>query len=73
MNWEESSLAKFSKLLGFSIEGLEKEILDFLSKIRKGGKGYIAKGCWRNQNLKGNSRGWNVQLNIKGVARRIVT
>ncbi|RVW80650.1 hypothetical protein CK203_044356 [Vitis vinifera] len=34
-NWEESSLAKFSKLLGFSIEGLEREILDFLSKIRK--------------------------------------
>ena len=33
--WEESSLAKFSKLLGFSIEGLEKEILDFLSTIRK--------------------------------------
>ncbi|RVW77398.1 hypothetical protein CK203_048084 [Vitis vinifera] len=34
-NWEESSLAKFSKLLGFSIEVLEREILDFLSKIRK--------------------------------------
>ncbi|RVW39285.1 AUGMIN subunit 5 [Vitis vinifera] len=34
-DWEESSLAKFSKLLGFSIEGLEREILDFLSKIRK--------------------------------------
>ena len=34
-NWEESSLAKFSKLLGFSIEGLEREILDFLSNIRK--------------------------------------
>ena len=34
-DWEENSLAKFSKLLGFSIEGLEREILDFLSKIRK--------------------------------------
>ena len=33
--WEGSSLAKFSKLLGFSIEGLERKILDFLSKIRK--------------------------------------
>ncbi|RVW62509.1 hypothetical protein CK203_064024 [Vitis vinifera] len=33
--WEDSSLAKFSKLLGFSVEGLEREILDFLSKIRK--------------------------------------
>ncbi|RVW94763.1 hypothetical protein CK203_029898 [Vitis vinifera] len=27
--WEESNLAKFSHFLGFSTEGLEKEILDF--------------------------------------------
>ena len=35
INWEESSLAKFSKFLGFPTEGLEKEILGFLIKIRK--------------------------------------
>ncbi|XP_034693028.1 uncharacterized protein LOC117919862 [Vitis riparia] len=34
-SWEESELAKFRKFLEFSIEGLEKEILDFLVKIRK--------------------------------------
>ena len=34
-SWEESELAKFSKFLGFSTEGLEKEILDFLIKIQK--------------------------------------
>ena len=34
-DWEESSLAKFSHFLGFSTEGLEKEILSFLIKIRK--------------------------------------
>ncbi|RVX09648.1 hypothetical protein CK203_012373 [Vitis vinifera] len=34
-NWEESGLARFSKFLGFSTEGLEKEILNFLTKIRK--------------------------------------
>ena len=28
-------MAKFSKFLGFSTEGLEKDILDFLVKIRK--------------------------------------
>ena len=67
INWEESSLAKFSKFLGFSTEGLEKEILGFLSKIRKDGKGYIAKGCWRNQNLKG-----SVQSNTRGVSRKTV-
>ena len=33
--WEESSLAKFSQFLGFSTEGLEKEILNCLAKIRK--------------------------------------
>ena len=34
-SWEESDLAKFSKFLGFPTEGLEKDILDFLVKIRK--------------------------------------
>ena len=33
--WEESGLAKFSQFLGFHTEGLEKEILNFLTKIRK--------------------------------------
>ena len=33
--WEECSLAKFSDFLGFPMEGLEKEILNFLIKIRK--------------------------------------
>ena len=33
--WEECSLAKFSQFLGFSMEGLEKEILNFLIKIKK--------------------------------------
>ncbi|KAJ9710056.1 hypothetical protein PVL29_001498 [Vitis rotundifolia] len=33
--WEESSLAKFSQFLGFPTKGLEKEILSFLTKIRK--------------------------------------
>ena len=34
-NWEESDLARFSKFLGFSTEGLEKDIFEFLVKIRK--------------------------------------
>ena len=33
--WEECSLVKFSQFLGFSTEGIEKEILNFLTKIRK--------------------------------------
>ena len=35
LDWQESSLARFSHFLGFSTDGLEKEILNFLSKIRK--------------------------------------
>ena len=35
VTWEESDLARFSKFLGFPTEGLEKDILDFLVKIRK--------------------------------------
>ena len=33
--WEESGWAGFSQFLGFPTEGLEKEILNFLTKIRK--------------------------------------
>ena len=35
LSWEKSDLAKFSKFLGFSTEGLEKDIMEFLVKIRK--------------------------------------
>ena len=33
--WEECDLAKFNQFLGFSTKGLEREILNFLTKIRK--------------------------------------
>ena len=52
--WEKSSLAKFSHFLGFSTEGLEKEILSFFyqnqketgedSQQRAGGEVKIRKG-----------------------------
>ncbi|RVW85673.1 hypothetical protein CK203_033425 [Vitis vinifera] len=35
ISWENSDLAKFSNFLGFSTEGLEKDIMGFLVKIRK--------------------------------------
>ena len=34
-SWEESELARFSQFLGFPTAGLEKEILDFMVKIRE--------------------------------------
>ena len=42
--WEESSLARFNHFLGFLTERLEKEILDFLVKIRKRQEGIHSKG-----------------------------
>ena len=44
LNWEESSLIRFSQFLGFSTEGLEVEILNFLGKIRKRKEKIIGKG-----------------------------
>ena len=35
VSWEESELARFSQFLGFPTAGLEKEILDFMVKIRE--------------------------------------
>ena len=35
LDWQESSLARFNQFLGFSTDGLEKDILSFLVKIRK--------------------------------------
>ena len=44
LNWEESSLVRFSQFLGFSTEVLEVEILNFLDKIRKRKEKIIGKG-----------------------------
>ncbi|RVW61926.1 hypothetical protein CK203_064911 [Vitis vinifera] len=44
LNWEESSLIRFSQFLGFSTEGMEVEILNFLDKIRKRKEKIIGKG-----------------------------
>lgn len=35
IRWEKSSLAKFNHFFGFLTDGLEKEIMNFLIKIRK--------------------------------------
>ncbi|RVW77522.1 hypothetical protein CK203_050260 [Vitis vinifera] len=52
--WKESSLAKFIHFLGYPTEGLEKEILSFLIKSERDGRGYTTKNFWRGQSSKGN-------------------
>ncbi|RVW85327.1 putative ribonuclease H protein [Vitis vinifera] len=73
-DWEESSLAKFSKLLGFSIEGLEREILDFLSKIRKRRERIHSKGLLEKtkfeRELKRGANDVNKRRIIKSVVRK---
>ncbi|KAL6335467.1 hypothetical protein AAG906_029710 [Vitis piasezkii] len=73
-DWEKSSLAKFSKLLGFSIEGLEREILDFLSKIRKRRERIHSKGLLEKtkfeRELKRGANDVNKRRIIKSVVRK---
>ncbi|RVW53118.1 LINE-1 retrotransposable element ORF2 protein [Vitis vinifera] len=52
LSWEKSDLAKFSKFLGFSTEGLEKDIMEFLeTKIQTLSEGLVrslGSGRWSN-------------------------
>ena len=47
-SWDESSLAKFSKSLGFTTEGVEGEILKLLFKIENQKGSRQEKGNFRN-------------------------
>ena len=69
-NWEESSLAKFSKLLGFSIEGLEREILDFLSNIRKRRERIHSKGLLEKSKFERELKRLECSVKYKGNAKK---
>ena len=70
MDWEESSLTKFSKLLGFSIEGLEKEILDFLSKIRKRRERIHSKGMLEKSKFERELKRLECSVKYKGSVKK---
>ena len=69
-DWEESSLAKFSKLLGFSIEGLEREILDFLSKIRKRRERIHSKGLLEKSKFERELKRLECSVKYKGKEKK---
>ncbi|KAL6322566.1 hypothetical protein AAG906_009876 [Vitis piasezkii] len=69
-DWEESSLAKFSKLLGFSIEGLEREILDFLSKIRKRRERIHSKGLLEKTKFERELKRLECSVKYKGKEKK---
>ncbi|RVW91098.1 hypothetical protein CK203_039968 [Vitis vinifera] len=64
--WEESDLAKFSLFLGFSTEGLEEEILDFLLKSGKEGREFMGREGSREtlHRVKGVKLQWLMKLKL---------
>ena len=70
INWEESSLAKFSKFLGFSTEGLEKEILGFLSKISKRRERIHSKGMLEKSKFERELKRLECSIKYKGSVKK---
>ncbi|RVW40426.1 hypothetical protein CK203_090038 [Vitis vinifera] len=75
VDWEDSELARFSKFLGFSTKGLEKDILDFLGEeaeewyARK--RGSDVGSLMKLRLLIWNVRGANDSSKRKGVVRSL--
>ncbi|RVX23129.1 hypothetical protein CK203_000201 [Vitis vinifera] len=70
LNWEESSLVRFSQFLGFSTEGLEVEILNFLDKIRKRKEKIIGKGFLEASRFERELKRLECSVNYEGKLRR---
>ena len=64
--WEESSLAKFSQFLGFSTQGLEKDILNFLAKIRKRREKIYSKGILEKTKFERELKRLECSINYEG-------
>ena len=70
LNWEESSLVKFSHFLGFSTEGLEKEILSFLGKIRKKREKIHSKSLLENSRFEREFKRLECSINYEGDIKK---
>ena len=70
LNWEESSLIKFSHFLGFSTEGLEKEILSFLGKIRKRKEKIVGKGLLESSRFERELKRLECSVNYEGESKK---
>ncbi|RVW53805.1 hypothetical protein CK203_088560 [Vitis vinifera] len=67
---KESSLIKFSHFLGFSTEGLEKEILNFLGKIRKRREKIVGKGLLETSRFERELKRLECSVNYEGDTRK---
>ena len=70
-SWEESDLARFSNFLGFSTEGLEKEIMDFLGKIRKRRERIHNKSLLEKSKFERELRRLECSINYEGGKRQV--
>ena len=70
INWEESSLAKFNHFLDFSTEGLEKEILSFLVKIRKRREMIHSKGLLEKSEFEKELKRLECSINYEGEFKK---
>ena len=70
-SWEESDLVRFSNFLGFSTEGLETEIMDFLVKIRKRRERIHSKSLLEKSKFERELRRLECSINYEGGKRQI--
>ena len=68
--WEESDLARFSQFLGFSTEGLEKDILEFMVKIRKRRERIHSKAMLEKSKFERELRRLECSVNYEGGKKR---
>ncbi|RVX03336.1 hypothetical protein CK203_019895 [Vitis vinifera] len=70
--WEESDWARFSQFLGFSTEGLEKDILEFMVKIRKRRERIHSKAMLEKSKFERELRRLECSVNYEGGRRERV-
>ena len=70
LDWQESSLARFSHFLGFLTDGLEKEILNFLSKIRKRREMIHSKGLLEKSRFERELKRLECSVNYEGDSKK---
>ena len=68
--WEECNWAKFSQFLGFSTEGLEKEILNFLAKIRKRRERIYSRGALEKTKFERELKRLECSINYEGGSKQ---
>ena len=68
--WEECNLAKFSQFLGFPIEGLEKEIVNFLANIRKRREKIYSRGVLEKTKFERELKRLECSINYEGGSKQ---